>query len=229
MAHLSDDRRPAERVRRRPRRAPGHRGGDLRRAARGGDAPISAGWPRPSTSGSSTACPPSGSRASSASSAARPQKYVERYFARYPGREALHGRRRARRRARPGYVETVFGRRLYLPDIRSGNKQLRQYAERSAINAPMQGTAADIIKRAMIAVDGWCQREDVPARAHHAGARRAGARSAARTRSTRSPQRVHERMAGAAELKVPLKSKSAPARTGTKRTSDRSACGASPR
>jgi len=63
-----------------------------------------------------------------------------------------------------GFVETVFGRRLYLPDIRSGNTQLRQYSERSAINAPMQGTAADIIKRAMIAVDAWCQREDVPAR-----------------------------------------------------------------
>ena len=56
-----------------------------------------------------------------------------------------------------GYVETVFGRRLYLPDIRSGNPQLRQYAERSAINAPMQGTAADIIKRAMITVDAWCR------------------------------------------------------------------------
>jgi DNA polymerase-1 len=72
---------------------------------------------------------------------------------------------RTRQQARElGYVETVFGRRLYLPDIRSGNAQMRQYAERSAINAPMQGTAADIIKRAMIAVDAWCEREDVPAR-----------------------------------------------------------------
>jgi DNA polymerase I len=70
-----------------------------------------------------------------------------------------------RARAREsGYVETVFGRRLYLPDIRSGNAQLRQYAERSAINAPMQGTAADIIKRAMISVDAWCRSEDAPAR-----------------------------------------------------------------
>jgi DNA polymerase-1 len=57
-----------------------------------------------------------------------------------------------------GFVETVFGRRLYLPDIRSRNQQLRQYAERSAINAPMQGTAADIIKRAMIAVHQWLER-----------------------------------------------------------------------
>jgi DNA polymerase I len=63
-----------------------------------------------------------------------------------------------------GYVETVFGRRLYLPDIRSGNAQMRQYAERSAINAPMQGTAADIIKRAMITVDAWCRAERAPAR-----------------------------------------------------------------
>ena len=63
-----------------------------------------------------------------------------------------------------GYVETVYGRRLYLPDIRSGNAQLRQYAERSAINAPMQGTAADIIKRAMITVDAWCRSEDSAAR-----------------------------------------------------------------
>ena len=63
-----------------------------------------------------------------------------------------------------GYVETVFGRRLYLPDIRSGNAQMRQYAERSAINAPMQGTAADIIKRAMITVDAWATREHSPAR-----------------------------------------------------------------
>jgi DNA polymerase-1 len=54
-----------------------------------------------------------------------------------------------------GFVETVFGRRLYLPEIRSRNQQLRQYAERSAINAPMQGTAADIVKRAMVAVHGW--------------------------------------------------------------------------
>jgi DNA polymerase-1 len=65
-----------------------------------------------------------------------------------------------RARAREtGWVETVFGRRLYLPDIRSRNRALQQYAERSAINAPMQGTAADIIKLAMIAVDDWCRRE----------------------------------------------------------------------
>ncbi len=91
------------------------------------------------------------------------QKYVERYFARYPGVKRFMDNTRLQAR-QTGYVETVYGRRLYLPDIRASNKQIQQYAERSAINAPMQGTAADIIKSAMIAVDTWCQREDVPAR-----------------------------------------------------------------
>jgi DNA polymerase I len=89
--------------------------------------------------------------------------YVERYFQRYPGVRRFMDDTRAQAREL-GYVETVFGRRLYLPDIRSGNPQLRQYAERSAINAPMQGTAADIIKRAMIAIDAWSSRTDSPAR-----------------------------------------------------------------
>ncbi len=82
------------------------------------------------------------------------QEYVERYFARYPGVRAFMDRTREQAREL-GYVETVFGRRLYLPDIRSRNTQRRQYAERTAINAPMQGTAADIIKRAMIRVHRW--------------------------------------------------------------------------
>ena len=84
------------------------------------------------------------------------QRYVDRYFDRYPGVRRFMDVTRTQAREQ-GYVETVFGRRLYLPDIRSGNTQVRQYAERSAINAPMQGTAADIIKRAMIAVDAWCR------------------------------------------------------------------------
>jgi DNA polymerase I len=91
------------------------------------------------------------------------QQYVDRYFQRYPGVKRFMDETRASAR-QLGYVETVFGRRLYLPDIRSGNAQLRQYAERSAINAPMQGTAADIIKHAMIAVHAWCRRADSPAR-----------------------------------------------------------------
>jgi DNA polymerase-1 len=91
------------------------------------------------------------------------QQYVERYFKRYPGVRRFMDDTRVQAREL-GYVETVFGRRLYLPDIRSGNAQLRQYAERSAINAPMQGTAADIIKRAMISVEAWCREERMPAR-----------------------------------------------------------------
>ena len=82
------------------------------------------------------------------------QAYVDLYFERYPGVKRYMDETRERARA-TGYVTTVFGRRLYLPDIRSRNPQQRQYAERSAINAPMQGTAADVIKRAMIAVDRW--------------------------------------------------------------------------
>jgi len=84
------------------------------------------------------------------------QSYVERYFTRYPGVKSYMDTTRERAK-RDGYVETVFGRRLYLPEINSRNRSLQQYAERSAINAPMQGTAADIIKRAMIAVDHWCE------------------------------------------------------------------------
>ncbi len=82
------------------------------------------------------------------------QAYIDRYFERYPGVLAYMERTREQA-AQQGYVETLFGRRLYLPDINAKNQALRKGAERTAINAPMQGTAADIIKRAMIAVDGW--------------------------------------------------------------------------
>ncbi|MBW3694001.1 DNA polymerase I [Aeromonas dhakensis] len=85
---------------------------------------------------------------------AEAQKYMDLYFERYPG--VLEYMERTRQQAEAqGYVETLFGRRLYLPDIKSRNTGLRKAAERAAINAPMQGTAADIIKRAMINVDGW--------------------------------------------------------------------------
>ncbi len=82
------------------------------------------------------------------------QQYIDRYFARYPGVLAYMEATKAQARSQ-GYVETLFGRRLYLPDINAKNPQLRQGAERTAINAPMQGTAADIIKRAMLALDAW--------------------------------------------------------------------------
>jgi DNA polymerase-1 len=131
------------------------------------------------------------------------QKYVDLYFERYPGVKRYMDE--TRRQARDtGYVETVFGRRLYLPEIQSRNQAMRQYAERSAINAPMQGTAADIIKRAMIEVDAWLERSSAPARlimqvhdelvlevAHDA------------VPGIVAELRAH--MARAAELKVPLK------------------------
>lgn len=79
---------------------------------------------------------------------------MDRYFARYPGVQRYMERTRAQAEEQ-GYVETLFGRRLYLPDIRARNQGLRKAAERAAINAPMQGTAADIIKRAMIRLAEW--------------------------------------------------------------------------
>ncbi|MGI9203855.1 MAG: DNA polymerase I [Woeseiaceae bacterium] len=91
------------------------------------------------------------------------QEYVDLYFDRYPGvRKFMDNIREQAREA--GYVETEFGRRLYLPEINARNAQRRQYAERSAINAPMQGTAADIIKRAMVTVQEWLHHSKVPAR-----------------------------------------------------------------
>ncbi len=87
------------------------------------------------------------------------QQYVDTYFERYPGVKRYMEETKQRARDQ-GYVETVFGRRLYLPDINARNGNVRQYAERTAINAPMQGTAADIIKRAMIEVQTWLVKGD---------------------------------------------------------------------
>lgn len=84
------------------------------------------------------------------------QEYIDKYFDRYPGVKRYMDETRMQAHE-DGFVETVFGRRLNLPDINSSNSNLRNYAERTAINAPMQGTAADIIKKAMIAVDDWLQ------------------------------------------------------------------------
>jgi DNA polymerase-1 len=131
------------------------------------------------------------------------QKYVDLYFERYPGvrRYMDETRRQARER---GYVETVFGRRLYLNDIASRNAALRQGAERAAINAPMQGTAADIIKRAMITVDRWLLDSRLEARLImqvHDELVFEAHRDAVETLTTR----VRELMCQAAELKVPLK------------------------
>ncbi len=131
------------------------------------------------------------------------QEYVDLYFDRYPGVKAFMDRTRAQAREQ-GYVETVRGRRLYLPDIRSKNRQLQQYAERSAINAPMQGTAADIIKLAMLRVEHECTVRKLPARlimqVHDELVLEVANEAIAETTSM-----LREQMAAAEELAVPLK------------------------
>ena len=127
--------------------------------------------------------------------------YMARYFARYPGVRAYMDATREQAH-RDGYVETIFGRRLYLENLTSRNQGLRQGAERAAVNAPMQGSAADIIKRAMIAVAGWIgARDDVHMlmQVHDELVFEVRADAVATVRAA-----VTERMAGAAELAVPL-------------------------
>jgi DNA polymerase-1 len=130
------------------------------------------------------------------------QTYVDRYFERYPGVRAFMDRTREQARDQ-GYVETVFGRRLYLPDIKARNPQIRAAAERTAINAPMQGTASDIIKRAMIDLDAWLSAGRVPAhmlmQVHD--------ELVFEVRADRVDEvgaKVRELMQGAADLAVPL-------------------------
>jgi DNA polymerase-1 len=131
------------------------------------------------------------------------QEYVARYFGRYPGVRDYMERTREQARSQ-GYVETLFGRRLYLPDIRSRDRNLQQYAERSAINAPMQGTAADIIKRAMIGVHAWLAESETPAhlvmQVHDELVL-----EVARSALDKARKKVVEIMSGAAELSVALK------------------------
>jgi DNA polymerase-1 len=90
-------------------------------------------------------------------------QFIERYFARYPGVAAYMQETRALAREQ-GFVETVFGRRLFLPDIRAASGPRRAGSERAAINAPMQGTAADLVKLAMIAVQEFLDRERLATR-----------------------------------------------------------------
>jgi DNA polymerase I len=130
------------------------------------------------------------------------QDYVDRYFARYPGVKDYMESTRERAREQ-GFVETLFGRRLYLPDIRASNAQVRGQAERVAINAPMQGTAADIIKRAMIQVDTWIRESRIPAamilQVHDELVLEVDEGAVDRVR-----EELCERMSKAAELNVPL-------------------------
>jgi DNA polymerase-1 len=131
------------------------------------------------------------------------QRYVDLYFERYPGVKAFMDRTRALAREQ-GYVETVRGRRLYLPEITSRNRNLQQYAERSAINAPMQGTAADIIKLAMLRVEHQCAARGLPARlimqVHDELVLEVAVEAIDATTSM-----LREQMAAAESLKVPLK------------------------
>jgi len=131
------------------------------------------------------------------------QEYIERYFERYPGVRDYMESTREQARAH-GYVETVFGRRLYLPDIKSRNGARRAAAERTAINAPMQGTAADIIKRAMIDLHGW-----ISARQQHdlrmiMQVHDELVFEVARNELDAVREQIRARMSAAADLKVPL-------------------------
>ena len=130
------------------------------------------------------------------------QEYVDRYFKRYPGVKQFMDDTRAVARER-GYVETVFRRRLYLPDIKARNAARRQYAERTAINAPMQGTAADIIKRAMITIDDWIRRSKLDIRmimqVHDELVF-----EVAEKHTDSARKQVRKLMTGAAELSIPL-------------------------
>ncbi|MEX1266170.1 MAG: DNA polymerase I, partial [Woeseia sp.] len=130
------------------------------------------------------------------------QDYIDLYFERYPGVRTYMDNIRAEARE-AGYVETLFGRRLYLPQINDRNAQRRQYAERTAINAPMQGTAADIIKKAMIDVHRWLRDSDVPVRmimqVHDELVFEVDEDAGEALSET-----IRERMSGAASLKVPL-------------------------
>ncbi len=130
------------------------------------------------------------------------QEYVDLYFQRYPGVAAFMDSIREQAHEQ-GYVETLFGRRLYLPDINARNHQRRTAAERTAINAPMQGSAADIIKRAMLAVDAWIEQEQPPVRllmqVHDELVLEVEADFV-----EKAVAQVRERMQGAAGLAVPL-------------------------
>ena len=131
------------------------------------------------------------------------QQYVDKYFERYPGVRQFMDDIRERAREQ-GFVETVFGRRLYLPDINARNAQRRQYAERTAINAPMQGTAADIIKRAMLAVDAWIGKQQRGSVALIMQVHDELVLEVDETRVEEVATEVSERMMSAAELRVPL-------------------------
>ena len=164
--------------------------------------------PRRSTSASSTASPRSGSPTSSASRSEEAGAYIKTYFERFPGiRDYME---RTKKFAHDhGYVETIFGRRIHYPEINTKNPSMRGFLERAAINAPIQGSAADIIRRAMIRMPAALEEAGLGIGAHAAaGARRAGVRGEGgrgRQDDQRSRARVMEKAREpAVQLKVPI-------------------------
>lgn len=132
------------------------------------------------------------------------QHYMDLYFERYPG--VLEYMERTRQQAsEQGYVSTLDGRRLYLPDVRSSNAMRRKAAERAAINAPMQGTAADIIKRAMIEVDAWLQAQEKPLVRMIMQVHDELVFEVHESAIEEASQRIHELMESSMKLAVPLK------------------------
>ncbi|PVZ81127.1 DNA polymerase I [Serratia sp. S1B] len=132
------------------------------------------------------------------------QRYMDLYFERYPG--VLRYMEQTRQQAvDQGYVSTLDGRRLYLPDVRSSNAMRRKAAERAAINAPMQGTAADIIKRAMIGVDAWLQGQEQPLVRMIMQVHDELVFEVHQSAIEAASQRIHELMEGSMKLAVPLK------------------------
>lgn len=130
------------------------------------------------------------------------QEYIDLYFDRYPGVKAYMDKTREIA-AEQGFVETLFGRRLYLPEIKASNFQRRQAAERTAINAPMQGSAADIIKRAMITVNAWLEASDLDSRVTMQ-VHDELVLEVAEARLDEVATGIEARMSGAAELSIPL-------------------------
>ena len=130
------------------------------------------------------------------------QSYIDKYFMRFAGVKRFMDRTRLQARAH-GYVETVFGRRLWLPEINSPNGPRRQGAERAAINAPMQGTAADLIKLSMVAVQDWLEAQQLQSlmvmQVHDELVLEVPESELALVQ-----RRLPELMAGVAQLKVPL-------------------------
>ena len=185
LAHIADIPQLKTGLRRRPRHSRHDGVGDVRRAGEGHAGARCAAAPRRSTSASSTASRRSGSPTSSASRARRPATTSRPTSSASPASATTWTRPRQFAHDH-GYVETIFGRRIHYPEINTKNPSMRGFLERAAINAPIQGSAADIIRRAMIRMPAALREARLDSAAHAAaGARRTGLRGASRPRSRR--------------------------------------------